>query len=259
MTHQAGYYKQPPLPRAVRVGWQVDHKPSALESMKQRAQTHKALVDIRRAIQSNVRTNELLTQALHQFSRRDNQPSSFDRVPDLPPPKEATFDEGALSQSTAQIPLSFPSDSLVLEVPEPKSSTKDAVKPEQPLRDDERRALLRRDLRLSALLKVKAGDRSYLTRDVITWCEHPDAPSASPSDFELLFREWLPLRKVAPTREHHIRDMDHCGMSIAQFYERIRQGWQLHVYTRTLYPPDYVAPHQPMSFTPRRRAAALQE
>ena len=58
----------------------------------------------------------------------------------------------------------------------------------------------------------------------------------------MLLREWLPLHRVGKRRERQIRDRYDMGISDAEFYERIRQGWQLHINSRTLYPPGFDYP-----------------
>ena len=82
----------------------------------------------------------------------------------------------------------------------------------------------------------------FLTREEITWCERPNAVSETPSDLEVLFREWLPLRKVGKMLDRHIRDRYNLGISDAEFYERIRLGWKLHISSRTVYPAHYEGP-----------------
>jgi len=62
--------------------------------------------------------------------------------------------------------------------------------------------------------------------------------SAKPSELEIMFKEWLPLRQLDGIPEYHVKyHSDGRGMSDAEFYERIRGGWSLHVASRTVHPP----------------------
>jgi len=247
MSRRPGYHKQAPLSRARRVTWQNEVSGNKVKAMRHRAQTQETLSGIHRAIQSNVRTNELLRDTLRQFSPERKASVSSSRLGHvMQPPKGVSLDESKLGQFPGPISAS-----------PPRSPAQATIKTDVPLSSVERRAILRRDLRLAAQLVLKNGNRSYLTREAITWCEHPDVVSQSPSELESIFREWLPLRKVGVLREHHIRDMDHRGVSDAEFYELTRQGWKLHVNTRTLYPPDYEAPHQARSSISRGLSASL--
>jgi len=252
MSGRPGYYKQAPLSRARHVTWQNEVSGSKVKAMRRHVQTQNTLSGIQRAIQSNVRTNELLTDTIRQFSPQQTDlavSGGLARV--VRPPKKSSVDESKLSQFAGLTPARPAHAVLVPATPPP------TTKSEAPRSSDERRAILRRDLRLGAQLVLKNGSRSYLTREAITWCDHPDVLSQSPSELESIFREWLPLRKVGVLQQHHVRDMDHRGVSDAEFYERIREGWMLHVNTRTLYPPDYEPPHQARSSISRGLSASL--
>ena len=263
MSQRPGYRKQAPLSRAQHVTWQSGIRTRPLDVLRRRMRTHQTLVGVKRARESNIRTNELLMDTLLQFSQpQENDPTSPDLDPGFPPPKEETFEESFLRETPVHDPPS-PSTSVLAPAERPPRS-QDLVSPSPSARamaqsrlrsptkamlqrvrtpsEEKKRAVLRRDLHLQVALKAYNGGAALLTREEITWCERPNAVSENPSELEVLFREWLPLRKVGTRRDGHIRDRYNVGVSDLDFYERIRQGWQLHINSRTVYLPGYEDP-----------------